>query len=96
MNKGILAVALLALGGCTSTMNAAYQAEKTEAVTAVQTLDDNALQAAIQALCAMPYGAIVRNQAKVPNLGLIMPSACGGITSVPVTVQIQPVPTASQ
>lgn len=90
MRALLLGTALL-LAGCTGIMDAGYQGYKTEAVTAVQTFDDNALQAKIQALCLTPIGSAVRNQSKIPNLPLLLASACGTLNTPPVQVQLSPV-----
>lgn len=84
----VLLVLLLAAGlsGCTSEMNAAYQGYKTEAKGAVQTFDDNALDAALNAPCDLPYAALVRNQQKRPMIGPVIKTLCGDLSSPPALV----------
>ena len=68
MKKLLPAVVLIAamLSGCTTVTGAAYAGYETAAKKGIETADDNQIKTLSDAICAVPYGAILRNTAFIP------------------------------
>jgi len=72
-----LAVAVLALLGCTTTTGSMYSGIATQAKAGIQVFDDNTLATVHDVLCAQPYSAIQRH----PEMQSGIQALCGPLAN---------------
>jgi hypothetical protein len=92
MKKTLFIISLLALAttGCTTVTGAAYAGYETGAKKGVEVANDNAVRTLTDSICAMPYGAILRNTYFIP----VAKAAClpQGASNAPETTLPTPSP----
>jgi len=90
-----LAVLGLALASCTTVTGQAYAGYEAAAKKGVQLADDNAIKTITDNICAVPYGAVIRNTQFIP----VAKAAClpAGANSAPDSLlpTATPIPSSS-